>query len=415
MISVFTIEEECNIYNHSYPNYPVIYYRQAEIRLLLGKGSIMKRSISLTIAVLIAASLLVTPALASTTVSSTQGTWYFRPDQIFTTSSVSTQSFAYQSAVRAPINADGSSNWPAKRGVIPVQFDLLAAPSTTTVTTKTYDPPVWQSLASGWPYTFLQLCLQKDLLGPGTCADAPAAPALLFNDITNLSADYNFTVGDCYGGSLRWDIYVQHGASVETVEVYYGNPNGDTSAGQSCSGTSSESGKNLMNNSDPSLPVNRFEMQGGWGVPGPVYTTYTDAVASTNSGTDKVVAVQLTLDSGWKSDQKADVSNVTVNDQTWVPKTTETTTTTTINGAYAKTCTLPTAELRWAKNDATATGAINEAESIQPKDTGQYYRQVDCKYIYNLDVTSLGGVGTYTVWVRINGQNIQVPASFDLK
>jgi hypothetical protein len=72
-------------------------------------------------------------------------------------------------------------------------------------------------------------------------------------------------------------------------------------------------------------------------------------------------------------------------------------------------------ETRWAKNDNSATGPVNEADSIQPKDTGQFYRQVDCKYIYNLDVSSLNGPGTYTVWVRINNMNIQVPATFDLK
>jgi hypothetical protein len=342
------------------------------------------------------------------------GTWYFRPDQTFTSSSVVTHGFTYQAAVRPPINADGSSNWPAKRGVIPVQFDLLAAPSTTTTTTKTYDPPVWQSLQSGWPYTFLQLCLQKDLYGPGYCPDAPATPALAFKDILNLSADYLFTTGDCKAGSLRWDVYVRHGANIETVEVYYGNPNGvPNPPGQSCNGVNSETGKNLI--LDPTVPVNRFEMLGGWGVPGPLYTTYADALASTNAGTDKVVAVQLTLDSGFAGDQIANVSNVTVNLNTWVPKTTETTTATTVDGPYAKTCTLPAAELRWAKNDATPDGAINEAESIQPKDTGQYYRQVDCKYIYNLDVSSLSGTGTYTVWVRINSMNLQVPATFDLK
>jgi hypothetical protein len=356
--------------------------------------------------------LLVLPAEASTTT----GTWYFRPDQTsITTTTTTAGPPAYKSAVRPPINTDGSSNWPAKRGVIPVQFDLLSAPTTTTTTVKTYDPPVWQSLASGWPYTFLQLCLQKDLYGPGYCPDAPAVPALTFNDITNLSANYFFTTGDCHTGSLRWDVNVQHGASVETVEVYYGNPNGDTPAGQSCSGLYSETGKNLMSTSDPTLPPNRFEMLGGWGVPGPVYTTYADAVASTNGGTDKVVAVQLTLDSGYAGDQKANVSNVTINDNTWVPKTVETTTVTTVSGDYVKTCALPAAELRWAKNDSTPTGAVNEAESIQPKDTGQYYRNVDCKYIYNLDVSSLNGQGTYTVWVRIGGQNIQVPATFDLR
>jgi hypothetical protein len=40
---------------------------------------------------------------------------------------------------------------------------------------------------------------------------------------------------------------------------------------------------------------------------------------------------------------------------------------------------------------------------------------VDCKYIYNLDVTSLSGQGTYTVWVLIGGVYLQVPATFDLK
>src|SRR3954470_8538616 len=78
----------------------------------------------------------------------TTGTWYSSPPQASTTTTTSSSSSVYKSAVRAPINADGSSNWPAKRGVIPVQFDLLAAPTTTTTTTKTYDPPVWESIGS---------------------------------------------------------------------------------------------------------------------------------------------------------------------------------------------------------------------------------------------------------------------------
>jgi hypothetical protein len=71
--------------------------------------------------------------------------------------------------------------------------------------------------------------------------------------------------------------------------------------------------------------------------------------------------------------------------------------------------------LKWAKNDATPTGAVNEADSIQPKDTGIYYRQVDCKYIYNLDVSSLNGHGTYSVWANIGGVNVPNPAVFDLR
>ncbi len=121
----------------------------------------------------------------------------------------------------------------------------------------------------------------------------------------------------------------------------------------------------------------------------------TEAQNAHNGGTDLVVGAPLTLDSGFAGDQRANVSNVTVNDNTWIPKTTETTTTTTVDGPYAKTCILPAAELRWAKNDATPTGAVNEAESIQPKDTGQFYRQVDCKYLYNLDVSGLSGGGVH--------------------
>jgi len=341
--------------------------------------------------------LVVTGLMASPASAATTGTWYSYPAQTFTTSEVVTQDFTYKSAVRPPINADGSSNWPAKRGVIPVQFDLLAAPTTTTTTTTTYDPPVWESLN-----------LSEGVGVPGSVSYAGFDPSsqLTFNDITNLSATYDFTEGDCFGGSLRWTIFVQHGSSVESIHVYYGTPNGPD---QGCSGSNSGSEQNLI---EEGITPDRFEFQGAGA---PVYTTYDAMKAFTNDGTDEVLAVQLTLDSGWKADQKADVSNVTVNDNTWVPKTTETTTGATVTGDYAKTCDLPAAELRWAKNDAIPSGALNEAESIQPKDTGQFYRQVDCKYIYNLAVSSLTGQGTYTVWVRIGGVSLPVPATFDLR
>src|SRR4051794_38303908 len=88
---------------------------------------------------------LMLPTSATTT---TPGTWSFFPPQTFTDSSTTTTApgpTAYKTAVRPPVNADGSSNFSAKRGVIPVQFDLLAAPTTvtTTTTTRTYAPPVW--------------------------------------------------------------------------------------------------------------------------------------------------------------------------------------------------------------------------------------------------------------------------------
>jgi hypothetical protein len=341
---------------------------------------------------LLVAGLLVSPA--SATAPPTTGTWYFHGPQTYTDTTTTVPGpTAYKSAVRPPINADKSSNFPAKRGVIPVQFDLLGAPTTTTTITRTYDPPVWKSLGSDGSVTYAGLNL---------------SPTLTVNDITNLSATYDFTEGDCFGGSLRWDIYVTHNSVPQVLEVYYGTPNGPD---QGCSGSNSGSGDNLITTG---ITADRFEMLGGWGVV-PSYTTYANALLSTNGGADVVTGVQLTLDSGWKGDQRANVSDITVNANTWVPKTTETLSSSTVTGDYVKTCDLPAAELRWAKNDATPTGAINEAESIQPKDAGQFYRQVDCKYIYNLDVSSLSGQGTYTIWVRIDGTNVQVPATFDLR
>jgi len=341
-------------------------------------------------------------AAGAASASTTPGEWYSYPPQTFTTSVTNTTGFSYKVAVRPPIRAGGTSTWPVKRGVIPVQFDLLAAPTQTTTTTKTYDPPVWQSLNADGSVSYAGLCLVPTSTG---CAPS----ALTFNDITNLSATYAFTTGDCFGGSLRWDIRIIHDSKPQTVEVYYGAPNGPD---QGCSTMNNGSGQNLITSAI--LPANRFEMLGDFaGVGGPEYTTY--AATQAVVGDDPVTSVQLTLDSGWKADQRADVSNVTVNDNTWVPKTVETTTTTTPTGPYAKTCARPPAELRWAKTGANPPGPVNQGQSIQPKDSGQYYRQVDCKYIYNLDVTSLAGKGTYQVYARIGGVNLDDPAVFGLK
>lgn len=334
---------------------------------------------------LLGAGLLAVPATASTTT----GSWTFHGPQTFSTQTAEVAGpTAYKSAVRAPINADGSSNFSAKRGVIPVQFDLLAAPTTVTTTTKTYDPPVWQSIGS-----------DVDTANDYTAAVLTPSISLTVADVNTLSATYNFTTGDCFGGSLRWTINTDAG----NVYAYYGTPNGPD---QGCSGTNSGSGANLI---ATGITPDRFEVEGAGS---PVYIDYASAMAL--AGTRHVNWVGLVLDSGWKADQRADVSNVTVNDNTWVPKTTETTTSEPVSGAFAKTCTLPVAGLKWAKDDATPMGAVNEAESIQPKDTGVYYRQVDCKYIYNLDVSSLAGPGTYTVWVNIDG-NVPTPATFDLR
>ena len=74
-----------------------------------------------------------------------------------------------------------------------MQFSLQAAPTTTTTTT--YAPPVWQSLSDG-SVSYAGLNLDT---------------AVTFGQITNLSANYAFTQGDCAGGSLRWTLYLDNG------------------------------------------------------------------------------------------------------------------------------------------------------------------------------------------------------------
>ncbi|HET7739778.1 MAG TPA: hypothetical protein VFL67_03915 [Mycobacterium sp.] len=189
----------------------------------------------------------------------------------------------------------------------------------------------------------------------------PSIP-LTFSNVTNLSASYDFTLGDCHGGSLRWTINVTHEGVPQNVYVYYGDPGGV----QSCIGSASGSGQNLISTG----ATNRFEIAGAGA---PVYTTY--AAVSGVVGTDSVNWVGLMLDSGWGGDQRADVSNVRVNDNLFVPKTSEVISTVTTPGEFAKTCTLPVANLQWAKDDGTATATVNEALSVQPKDTNGVYRQ----------------------------------------
>lgn len=331
---------------------------------------------------------LVSPASSTETPAPTVGTWGIYPAQTYTDATTTTTGASYKTEVRAPINADGSSNFPAKRGVIPVQFNLLAAPTTTTTTTRDYAPPVWKSIGSEGSYTV---------------ATFTPSSALTFNDIANLSATYAFTTGTCGGGSLRWTVAVMHDGFEKRVHVYYGEPN---SLNQECS-VNSGSGQNLITTG----ATNRFEMQDFGGLP--QYTTY-DATQSV-VGTDQVLWAALILDSGWKLDQRADVSNITVNNNTFVPMTTESTTVTTPTGPYVRTCALPAAEHRYGKNDATPTGGVNEDLSVQPKDTGEFYRQVDCKYIYNLAVNRLDGPGTYRVYANIDGANLEAPAKFDLR
>lgn len=339
-------------------------------------------------------------AFAIQTVITPNGIWKLHPGQ----------STAYEAAVQQPIDSGNTSNWTLKsKGAIPIMFKLSSG----------VGPLLFDSIYSdnGTDTTTGSPCATGHI---NDCALAQFRPTtrFAFSDLANLSANYLFTVGDCYGGSLRWDIAVIHNGSPQIVEVYYGNPNADNPPTQSCSGSYDESGKNLMDASDATLPPNRFEMLGGWGadpVP-PLYTTYASALASTNNGTDLVYAVQLTLDSGWSADQRVTLGSATLRvggtggyTDTFTPQPAS---------ALAATCNLPEAHLRVTRKDPTPDGPVNEEPVQAPLvDSGDTFRTVDCKYMYNLSVPKLvaTGPGTYQIEILIDGTPVPTPGSLNGK
>ena len=329
-----------------------------------------------------------------TATAPSDGEWTLYPAQ--TSSTSTTTETLYQAKVRPPINADGSSIFPKRRGVIPVQFDLESA--TRTSTTTTVGPAIFESIGSDTDtsndYSFLKFM--------------PTTP-VLFEDLNNLTANYDFTTGNCAGGALRWQVRLdvdKDGIGDGNVFVYFGDVPNFTS----CDGTASNSGMNLIGSSDARFDSTQLG--------GPFYGTYADSLALVGGAT--VLSTSLVLDSGWAGDQRVTLTGASADGNVWVPQTAGSTVTGVVTTPFAKTCALLAATIQWSKNDPTPDGALNEADSIQPKDSGEYYRIVDCKYIYNLDVSSLDPNlatrgGTYRVWLNIAGANIANPAKFDLR
>jgi hypothetical protein len=348
----------------------------------------MQRSISLTIAVLMIASLVVTPALASTVVTTPNGTWTAYPGQ----------SASYQTSVQQPINTDGSSNFKANgKAVIPVKFGLAqglgAFAFESIYSDNATDTTTGSPCATGHA---------------NDCAFLTFTPGstVTFNDITELSALYEFTIGDCHGGSLRWSVRT---SSSQSVFIYYGNPpqfgSGSGGCTSSANGGADQSGVNLIGLSD--LRYDTSQYAGG---------TFYDTYAHTQDliGDTPILRASLVLDSGWQNapngDQQLTLSSATI-------RTAAFTDTFTPQPPSPLTSTCPTQEasIKITKTDGTPTGDVNEPISIQPQDNNGIFRIVDCKYMYNLATSSLSGVGTYKVYAIINGVQATNPAVFDLK
>jgi hypothetical protein len=383
---------------------------------------ILLAAAALTVSVAVPASAVTTPT--------TTGTWHLVPAQTHSSSSSTTTSTVYKTLVRPPINADGSSNFPKKRGVIPVQFDLQSATRTDVATTTTTGPVIFESIIDNDPstYAYSFLALNNPMV---------AGQPLTFPQLDNLTANYSWLIGDCWGGSLRWQITVLDGSTEKTVHLYYGtapqfgnadgsNPNGVNGCGGSEGAAATQSGVNMIDLAKAEQLSNtqgRFDLNQDFG--GPFYGTYAETTAAL--GTLPIVQLNLVVDSGWQTfpnsspfhngDEKLNLLGASANDNIWTPEPAVSVVTHVItDSAFAATCTLPAAKIEVVKNDASPDGTANETvDSVQPKDTGVYFRNVDCKYIYNLDVSTLSGQGTYYVYANINGVRVVLsPAKFDL-
>jgi hypothetical protein len=335
-----------------------------------------------------ALALLTGVAGASTVVTTPNGTWTAYPGQ----------SASYSAAVQQPIDSGNTSNWSAKsKGAIPIMFKLSSGTG----------PFVFQSIWSDNPgittndYSFLEF-------------DPTAPPTLA--QITKLIANYQFTLGDCQGGSLRWTLYLNDGGVTRNLDIHY-QPGHDSLSDQFCQPGTSGTNRVDLTSSDPYVVINQFVYPGSpytFTSANPAYnTTYADAVSQL--GNLQVLGMNLALDSGWgvHSDQVVNLSSATVGvggaspyEETFTPQPAS---------APAPTCNLPTATLRITKLDPAPDGPINE-EPVQTSlvDNGNHFRVVDCKYQYNLSIPSLRGAGTYRVEIQIAGSTVGT-AQFDLK
>jgi hypothetical protein len=341
----------------------------------------MRRLLTLSAAAVLALAV-VLPAAASTIVTTPNGTWTAYPGQ----------STSYGAAVQQPINTDGSSNFKANgKAVIPVKFALSQG-------TGAF---VFQSILSDG----------ADPNYPGTndfsFLDWQSSTPLTFAQLTSLIANYEFTDGDCAGGSLRWTVTLDDGGTNRNLDIHYQPGVGGIGQQTCAAGTS---GANMIASGDNIFVTQEFN--GSYSFPSPYNNYYADVVGEL--GGLSVVDIALIVDSGWgaNGDQVVDLTSATVG----VSNSTPYSETFTPQPASALTPVCPTAEAQFSisKVDGAPSGLVNEPLSIQPQDNDGIFRIVDCKYMYNLATSSLSGVGSYTVFATIGATTFTV-GSFDLK
>jgi hypothetical protein len=122
---------------------------------------------------------------------------------------------------------------------------------------------------------------------------------LTIGQLNNLSTDYKFVVGSCWGGSPRFEAWVTTPTgATKKIFFYIGPPPNYT-------GCPSGVWANTGNIASPSSPVDDSEIGGGFSDP---YST-----VQANYGSYPVTGVYLDADGAWSGSQTVDFDNTQVN------------------------------------------------------------------------------------------------------
>lgn len=346
------------------------------------------------------------------------GSWFFdrgtgtNAIQLATTTPSITTFTVYQAQVQQPINPDGSSVWSSKRGVIPVQFTLQESTDTRTTTTTTdaiYPGVLESDLGATYP----------SIGDYGALSFTPPSGTTVGN-ITNLTADFSWLVGNNHTGSMRWSIMTPDGI----VFVYYGDV---SSSFQSGTGGSA----------DNMAAVTDARVEGNGSFAGsPVYDTWTDVLArSAPSGTvanEPVSEIDLVVDAGYAGTQKVQLSDVQITangtSSEYVPGTVSGSSSSADSFGPWSNTTSPKMYIDVVLGDSNASAAVDETTFTGVGDSGGQFAVVNGMYKYNLSNTNppLGVAGTYYVYMNSSatlGNATRVPtvnasngiASFALK
>jgi hypothetical protein len=314
---------------------------------------------------LVVGGLLAPPASAA----ETTGTWFQYPRG----------ATEYRAEVQQPINTANTSNWSAKsKGGIPIMYELYAGTG----------PAVFESIGS-------DSSTANDYAFLGLNPD----PEITFADLETLSANYDFTLGNCHGGSIRWEVGLDLDGDGDwdgSLHISYGDAPNFTD----CT-TNDQSGVNMIG-----LPDLRYDTTAFAG--GTFYDSYAHALALL--GTARVAYAELVVDGGWGGDQRATISDVTVNDnvQQWNGGGTD---------AFTRTCELPDAVIEVTGVDTSPSGPVNETTvyPVSTTDDGNRFRVIDCKYQYVLSIPSLLGRGTYDVEILIDDEVVPTAPNGDVR